>query len=54
MGGISVVGYFASSVTTSHGQLSWNFTYIDKAISRERAERLVDDSVRTVLAAAAS
>ncbi|MEV0302664.1 phthiocerol/phthiodiolone dimycocerosyl transferase family protein [Streptomyces prasinus] len=52
VGGISVVGYFASSVTTSHGQLSWNFTYIDEAISRERAERLVDDSVRTVLAAA--
>ncbi|MGW3645707.1 condensation domain-containing protein [Streptomyces sp. NPDC000878] len=52
VGGISVVGYFASSVTTSHGQLSWNFTYIDEAISRERAERLVDDSVRAVLAAA--
>lgn len=53
VGGISVVGYFASSVGTSHGQLSWNFTYIDEAISRERAERLVDDSVATVLAAAA-
>lgn len=54
VGGISVVGYFASSVSTSHGRLSWNFTYIDEAISRERAERLVDDSVGTVLAAAAS
>ena len=53
VGGISVVGYFASSVSTSHGQLSWNFTYIDEAISRERAERLVDDSVAMVLAAAA-
>jgi hypothetical protein len=52
VGGISVVGYFASSVATSHGQLSWNFTYIDEAVSRERAERLVDDSVRTVLRAA--
>jgi hypothetical protein len=54
VGGISVVGYFASSVSTSHGQLSWNFTHIDEAISRERAERLVDDSVATVLAAVAS
>lgn len=53
VGGISVVGYFGSSVSTSHGQLSWNFTYIDGAISRQRAERLADDCVRTVLAAGA-
>lgn len=53
VGGISVVGYFASSVTTSHGQLSWNFTYIDEAISRDRAERLVDDAVAAATAAAA-
>jgi hypothetical protein len=52
-GDISVVGYFASAITTSHGQLSWNFTYIDEAIARERAERLVDHSVATVLAAIA-
>lgn len=51
VGGISVVGYFGSSVTTSQGQLSWNFTHIDGAVSRERAERLVDDSVRMVIAA---
>lgn len=54
VGGISVVGYFAASVSTSHDQLSWNFTYIDEAVSRERAERLVDDSVATVLAAVAA
>jgi NRPS condensation-like uncharacterized protein len=52
VGGISVVGYFAASVSTSHGQLSWNFTYIDEAVSRARAERLADDSVEIVLAAA--
>lgn len=52
-GDISVVGYFASAITTSHGQLSWNFTYVDEAISRERAERLVEDSIATVLEAAA-
>ncbi len=52
VGGISVVGYFASSVSTCHDQLSWNFTHIDAAVSRERAERIVDDCVATVLAAA--
>lgn len=51
-GGISVVGYLASSVSTSHGRLSWNFTYIDEAVSRERAERIADDTVKTVLMAA--
>ncbi|MEW2489344.1 condensation domain-containing protein [Streptomyces sp. NPDC048411] len=51
VGGISVVGYFGSSVSTSQGRLSWNFTYIDGAVSRERAERLVDDSLRMVIAA---
>ncbi|WP_133260214.1 phthiocerol/phthiodiolone dimycocerosyl transferase family protein, partial [Streptacidiphilus pinicola] len=44
VGGISVAGYFGSSVTTSQGQLSWNFTYIDQAVSRDRAERVVDDA----------
>lgn len=52
VGGISVVGYFGASVSTSHGELSWNFTYIDEAISPERAERLADDSVANVLAVA--
>ncbi|MEY9856576.1 hypothetical protein ABH935_002180 [Catenulispora sp. GAS73] len=52
VGGISVVGYLASSVATSHGQLSWNFTHIADAVSRERAERIADDSVKTVLTAA--
>ncbi|MEU2898422.1 phthiocerol/phthiodiolone dimycocerosyl transferase family protein [Streptomyces sp. NPDC001273] len=51
VGGISVVGYFGSSVTTSQGRLSWNFTYIEGAVSRERAERLADESVRLVTAA---
>ncbi|MEU3934402.1 condensation domain-containing protein [Streptomyces sp. NPDC029044] len=51
VGGISVVGYFGSSVTTSHRQLSWNFTYIEGAVSCERAERIVDDCIRTVLSA---
>ncbi|MFD6888684.1 condensation domain-containing protein [Streptomyces sp. NPDC059957] len=51
VGGISVVGYFGSSVSTSQGRLSWNFTHIDGAVSGERAERIVDDSLRMVIAA---
>ncbi|MBL7260145.1 phthiocerol/phthiodiolone dimycocerosyl transferase family protein [Paractinoplanes lichenicola] len=52
VGGISVVGYLGSSVSTSQGRLSWNFTHIDGAVSRERAERLADASIALVLAAA--
>lgn len=51
VGGISVVGYFASSVSTCHGNLYWNFTYIDEAVSQERAERLADHAVEIVRAA---
>jgi hypothetical protein len=52
VGGISVIGYFAAVVATCHGQLYWNFIYIDEAISRERAERIADDCVGIALAAA--
>jgi hypothetical protein len=52
VGGISVIGYFASVVATSHDQLVWNFVYIDEATSRERAERLADDCVEIALEAA--
>ncbi|SER24662.1 phthiocerol/phthiodiolone dimycocerosyl transferase family protein [Actinokineospora terrae] len=52
VGGISVVGYLASSVTTSHNTLNWNFTHIDDAVPHARATRLADDCIRTVLAAA--
>ncbi|MFB7513130.1 condensation domain-containing protein [Streptomyces sp. NPDC056144] len=51
VGGISVVGYLGSSVTTSQGQLSWNFTYIDHAVSAQRAERIADDTLALVHAA---
>ncbi|MGW1514084.1 phthiocerol/phthiodiolone dimycocerosyl transferase family protein [Streptomyces sp. NPDC002394] len=52
VGGISVVGYLGSSVTTSQGRLSWNFTHIEQAVSAERARRIADDSIRRVIAAA--
>lgn len=48
--GLSVVGYFVSTVNTSHGQLFWNFTFVEDALPVPRAERLVTDCVDTVLA----
>jgi hypothetical protein len=47
--GISISGYFVGAVNTSHAALHWNFTYIDEAVTRERAEQLADRAVRTVL-----
>ncbi|ROO60646.1 hypothetical protein EDC02_2557 [Micromonospora sp. Llam0] len=49
--GLSVVGYFVSTVNTSHGQLSWNFTYVPDALSPDRAAALVEASIDAVLAA---
>jgi hypothetical protein len=47
--GVSVSGYFAATVNTSHGQLFWNFTYIDGVVSETSARRYADGSVRTLL-----
>ncbi|MDG4763201.1 hypothetical protein O7632_03620 [Solwaraspora sp. WMMD406] len=49
--GLSVVGYFVSTANTSHGQLSWNFTYVPDALSADRATALVAASVDAVSAA---
>ncbi|MFY1634922.1 phthiocerol/phthiodiolone dimycocerosyl transferase family protein [Solwaraspora sp. WMMB335] len=49
--GLSVCGYFVSTVNTSHGRLFWNFTYVPDALPQERAARLVAASVDAVLAA---
>ncbi|WP_026416396.1 phthiocerol/phthiodiolone dimycocerosyl transferase family protein [Actinomadura oligospora] len=51
-GGISVVGYFASVAISCHDQMSWNFTYVEGAISRDRAERLAGNTIDIALAAA--
>jgi hypothetical protein len=47
--GISVSGYLVGSVNTSHGALHWNFTYIDGAVTGERAARIADRAVRLLL-----
>ncbi|MFI1739949.1 short-chain dehydrogenase [Streptomyces sioyaensis] len=47
--GISVSGYLVATVNTSHGSLHWNFTYIDGAVPRERAEWIAHRAVQTLL-----
>ncbi|WP_067713615.1 phthiocerol/phthiodiolone dimycocerosyl transferase family protein [Nocardia yamanashiensis] len=49
--GISISGNFVASVNTSHDTLHWNFTYIQDAVSAERAARLADASVSVLHAA---
>jgi hypothetical protein len=48
--GISVSGYLVATVNTSHAALHCNFTYIEGALGAERAERIADRAVRTLLA----
>ncbi|MEV7770195.1 FAD-dependent monooxygenase [Kitasatospora sp. NPDC086791] len=51
--GISVVGAIVATATTSHGQLAWNFGYVEGLISEPRGRQIADDAVRTVLSALA-
>ena len=52
--GVSVSGYLVATVNTSHGVLQWNFTYIDGAITCERAEELADGALRALLSGLAT
>jgi hypothetical protein len=49
--GISVMGAIVATATTSHGQLAWNFGYVEGLIPALRGRRIADDSVRTLLSA---
>lgn len=49
--GVSISGFFVVTVNTSHDTLHLNFTYIDTVVSEDRANRLADDCVRTLLGA---
>jgi len=49
--GISVNGYFVATINSSHGQLFWNFTYIDKVVPASRAKRLANNCVSILLSA---
>jgi hypothetical protein len=47
--GISVNGYFVATINSSHGRLFWNFTHIADAVPDERARRMADESLSTLL-----
>ena len=44
--GLSVSGYLAATVNTTHGEMSWNFSYIDDAVSEQSADELHEDEHR--------
>ncbi|WP_406237651.1 FAD-dependent monooxygenase [Nocardia sp. NBC_01009] len=48
--GMSVSGFIMATANATHGELSFNVGYVEPAVSRERAERLADESVRALLA----
>lgn len=47
--GMSVSGFIMATANATHGELSFNIGYVEPAVSRERAERLADESVRALL-----
>lgn len=48
--GISVTGVLVAAVTTAHGRLSWNLTYVDGLVSPDRAARLAAESLDGLVA----
>ena len=51
--GVLPFGYLAATVNTSHGELFWNFTYTDGAVSHRSAQRFADGCLHTLLRAIA-
>lgn len=49
--GVSISGYFIATVNTSDGELFWNFSYIEGAVSRRSAQRFADGCLQTLLPA---
>lgn len=47
--GMSVSGFIMATANATHGELSFNIGYVEPAVSRERAERLADESMRALL-----
>ncbi|WP_329406088.1 FAD-dependent monooxygenase [Nocardia vinacea] len=47
--GMSVSGFIMATANATHGELSFNIGYVEPAVSRARAERLADESVRALL-----
>lgn len=51
--GVSISGYLIAAVNTSHGELFWNFSYIDTAVSHRDAHGFADGCLQTLLRAVA-
>lgn len=51
--GLSVNAFFVATVNTSHDRMACNFTHVDQAVPRDRAERMADATVEAVLASLA-
>ncbi|MER6046313.1 FAD-dependent monooxygenase [Streptomyces sp. NPDC001793] len=49
--GISVTGAMVATALTAHGQLAWNFSYIDDIVPTSRAHRIADASLRILRSA---
>ncbi|WP_307822020.1 FAD-dependent monooxygenase [Streptomyces coffeae] len=49
--GISVTGAIVATALTAHGQLAWNFSYIEGIVPAPRAHHIADASLRTLLSA---
>lgn len=48
-GSLSIGGYLMAAVGTVHGQLFWNFTYVDGVVSHSTAQQFADGAVATLL-----
>jgi hypothetical protein len=48
-GSLSIGGYLMAAVGTVHGQLFWNFTYVDGVVSQPTAQQFADAAVATLL-----
>jgi hypothetical protein len=51
--GVPPTGYFLATVSTSHDELFWNFTYTDGVVSHRSAQRFADGCLNTLLGAIA-
>lgn len=48
-GSLSIGGYLMAAVGTVHGQLFWNFTYIEDVVSQPTAQQFADGAVAKLL-----
>jgi hypothetical protein len=48
-GSLSIGGYLMAAVGTVHGQLFWNFTYVEDVVSQPTAQQFADGAVAKLL-----